>query len=242
LEPKILLWDIEATNLVGNIGNILCIGYKWYGDKKPTVLSIRDYERDFKRDPTDDRRLVKDFSKLIEQADVMVTWFGKRFDMPFLQTRLLYHGLPPAPQILHVDGWEIAKKKLKLHSNRLAAVQDFLELPSSKTPLSFRELSRSRAGHVPSLRSIEHHCYMDVEVLEQAYTKLRPIAGRYHPNTALIRGRPEACTACGSEHIQARGYGYAETRLYKRYNCQDCGAWFRGTAAMKDAGVKVTRV
>jgi len=225
---RILLYDLETTNLVANIGNILCIGYKWHGEGKPKVLSLRDYPG-FKKDPTDDRRLVKDFARIFHEADMQVTWFGTRFDFPYLQSRLLWHGMKPLPEIRHFDGWWVAKKKLKLHSNRLATVQDFLDLPSSKTPLNFRELARSRAGHIPSLKSVERHCYFDVEVLEQAYDKIKSYAGRYHPNLSAITGDLEACPTCGSNKLQRRGFKYAHTRVYRQIHCQECGRWFQST-------------
>jgi len=236
-QPKILFWDIEATNLVANIGNILCIGYKILGEKTK-VLSVRNY-KGFKADPTDDKRLVKDFAEILTSCDMMVTWYGKKFDLPFLSSRLLYHGLKPTPSIPHFDGWYVAKYRLRLHSNRLASVQDFLELPSAKTPLSFRELSRSRAGHVPSLKSIEHHCYMDVEVLEQAYHKLKPYAGAYHPNLAALGYERNICPACGGKRIQSRGFMVAQTRVYRRHQCVECGNWFRSTQSERHMTAQV---
>ena len=232
-EPKILIWDIETTNLVANIGNVLCIGYKWLGDKQTTIMSIRDYPVQLKADCTDDRRLVKDFSKVMEQADSQVTWYGKKFDYRFINTRLLYHDLPPLPPVKHFDGWEVARYKLKLHSNRLQVVQDFLDLPVSKTPLSFRELARSRSGHIPSLKSIEEHCYADVEVLEQAYLKIRPYAGEKHFNATLVSDDNDKCPTCGSKNIHRRGLHMAITRLYQRWKCSNCGRWFRSLKSYK---------
>src|SRR5678816_4274910 len=49
---KLLLWDIESTGLKGDFATILCIGYKWYGERTTKVISIMDFPR-FKKDPTD---------------------------------------------------------------------------------------------------------------------------------------------------------------------------------------------
>ena len=110
-EPRTLIWDIETSNLVADIGNTLCIGYKWFGDKEPKILSIRDYKREFSRDCTDDRRLVNDFAKIMEEADCQVTWYGRKFDYRFINTRRLYYGYGPLPPVEHWDGWETAKFK-----------------------------------------------------------------------------------------------------------------------------------
>jgi len=231
---RILHWDIEATHLAASIGTVVCIGYKWHGEAATKVLAINNF-KGWRKDPGNDRALLLAFEKVYLQADMQVTWFGKRFDLPFIQTRRLWYGLPPLPQIPHFDGWETARKKLKLHSNRLATVQDFLDLPEVKTPLSFRALSRSVAGHLPSLNEVVHHCSQDVKVLEMAYEKLRPFGGDFHPNRAIM-GDPKGCPTCGSPNIGARGYAAAQTRAYRRYNCKDCGRWFR--VVRQEAGMR----
>ena len=38
--PKILFWDIESTHLCADFGVVLCIGYKFLGDKAPTIIRI----------------------------------------------------------------------------------------------------------------------------------------------------------------------------------------------------------
>lgn len=234
---RILIWDIEATNLNASIGSIVCIGYKWYGEEKTTILSIRSFPN-WDNDPTDDKALVKEFAEIYISASMLVTWYGKRFDLPFVQTRLLSHNLNPLPVIPHFDGWETARKKLKFHSNRLATVQDFLELPSAKTPLSFRALSRCMAGHLPSLQEVEHHCKMDVIVLEQAYDRLKAFGGDFHPNRSILGGSRD-CPTCDSGHVQSRGCAIAISRAYKRYQCQACGRWFRETKPMIDNQAEV---
>lgn len=226
---KILLWDIEATHLSASIGSVVCIGYKWHGEPDTYVIALNKFKK-WKEDPTNDYHVIRAFEEVYMQADMQVTWYGKRFDLPFVQTRRLSHGLTPLPNIPHFDGWETARKRLKFHSNRLATVQDFLELPDAKTPLSFRSLSKCLGGNEAALAEIVHHCSQDVKVLEQAYDKLRPFGGDFHPNVSIVGG-PRNCPTCGSGNVHARGTAIAISRAYKRYQCQACGRWFRETKA-----------
>jgi uncharacterized protein YprB with RNaseH-like and TPR domain len=83
-EARILLWDIESTNLNADFGIILCIGWKWFGEKKVHILRIDESPR-YEKDKGDDSYVVKEFAKVLDSADVQVTWYGKRFDEPMLR-------------------------------------------------------------------------------------------------------------------------------------------------------------
>lgn len=229
-KPRILIWDIEATSLNADFGYMLCFGYKWYGERTTKVVSVTDFEK-HGDDVTNDREVVKAALAVLDSADMWVTWYGKRFDVPFIQSRLMYHGLPVLGMKPHYDGWETARKKMRLHSNRLASVSAFLEV-EEKTPLSGPIWVRAGAGHKPSIRYIRQHCKQDVIVLEQVYTRLRTIAST-HPNLSIqpralvVEGR--RCPTCGHDSLISRGYVYKVTCVYQRFVCKDCGAHATGT-------------
>jgi len=126
-KPKVVLFDLECTNLNANFGYILCGSWKVLGEKKIHTATITDFPS-FEKDCTNDKHVVKAIADALEDADVWVTWYGQRFDVPFLQTRLMYHGNKPMPPVPHVDGWRIARYKMRLNSNRLATVSAFLEV------------------------------------------------------------------------------------------------------------------
>ena len=126
-KARIILWDIESYNLNANFGYVLCVGWKVLGEKKVNVIKISDYEL-FDRDPTNDREVVREARDVLTDADAWVTWYGGGFDEPFINSRLLNHGLSPMPPMgsAHIDGWKIARYKMTLNSNRLASVTAFL--------------------------------------------------------------------------------------------------------------------
>jgi predicted RNA-binding Zn-ribbon protein involved in translation (DUF1610 family) len=234
---KILLFDIECTNLKADFGQMLCFGWKWYGDKgRAKVKDITEFPRRFSADPTDDKELVKFAREIMLQADILVGWFSSLFDYPFIQTRLLAHGLDPLPPIAHDDGWRIARYGLRLHSNRLASVQQFLGL-EEKTPILPNTWRRAMAGHKPSIRYVVTHCRQDVDTLEQAYTKLRPFS-KQPTNVNLTRDQnflaeqkrlgKLLCPRCGSSRMIKRGQALAKTSVRQRFQCQDCGGWSTG--------------
>ena len=233
--PKVLFLDIEASNLNANFGYMLCFGYKWLGDKKAQVISITDFPK-FQTDPTNDKYVTKAAAKVLTEADMWVGWYSSRYDIPFVQTRLVYHKLPLLPPVQHCDAWRIAKYKMKLNSNRLASVSSFLGV-EEKTPLSGPIWVRGAAGHKPSVRYIVEHCRQDVEVLEQSYMRIRGLSTN-HPHVGMMNGHEHACPNCGSDDVQRRGIARSRLSTYHRFQCMNCGAWSRDGQATSRAELR----
>jgi uncharacterized protein YprB with RNaseH-like and TPR domain len=233
-EPRVLLLDIEATNLNANFGFMLCIGYKFMHEKKVHVLDIAEYA--VKGDPTNDRELARAFAKVYATADMSVGWYSSKFDVPYINSRLLHHRLPKLAPIRHKDGWRIARQHLKLNSNRLASVCAFLGI-GEKTPLSGPIWIKAQAGDRKALRYIIKHCRVDVLVLEEAYKRLREL-DTTHPNLALsLRDGVRRCPTCAGTRLKSKGYTASATQIYQRFLCRDCGAYSRRTKT--SGGVEV---
>jgi DNA polymerase elongation subunit (family B) len=229
-EARILFWDIEASTLEAEWGRIFCIGYKFLGDKKPTIISCLDAP-DYEDNPGSDRYVLEEFSKVYSAAHITVAHYGRKYDLPYVQTRLLFHGLPVLPPTPMCDTWRVARDNLKLKSNRLANIVDFLDV-TQKTPLRPSVWRAAAAGHKPSLRYIEDHCLADIEALADTYIRLRPLMTR-HPNVniaALNLMGLDACPNCGAgaERLQRRGRYVSLARVCARFQCQSCGSWHQG--------------
>lgn len=221
---KILAWDLECSNLSADFGIILCCGVKEVGKGKPRILDILDYANKDRDLIAAERRLLIDVSETLLDSDVWLTHFGTHYDIPFINSRLLYHKLPTLPaNFAHIDTWKIARNRLKLHNNRLVSISTFLGTEDEKNAIKPEQWIRALSGHKASMAYIVEHCRRDVLVLEEAYTRLRPLA-LDHPNRGLVDGRG-GCSICGSTRLQARGYHVTRTRKYRRFQCQGCGAW-----------------
>lgn len=218
---RLLAWDLETSNLSASFGTIICAGFKTVGAGRPTVLSIDRYEGDALKA---EKALLKDLSAALLDCDCWLTWYGTYFDIPYLNTRLLYHKLPVLPATFpHIDGWKTARNRLKLGNNRLNTVQGFLGLKDEKTHIKGEMWIRALTGHRASMRYLVRHCSQDVLVLEQAYERLRPLIID-HPNQGLVK-RDAKCPVCGGRRLQKRGLHVARSRAYQRMHCQQCGAW-----------------
>lgn len=220
-DVRVLFLDIEATNLKADFGYMLCVSWKWEGEKKVHHRSIADAPT-FKDDPTNDAWIVEELRPILEEADVVVFHYGSRFDYPYLQTRALYHGHTILPKVKWVDTWRVARDNLALSSNRLASLTRLLQV-EEKTPVDGRIWMKAMAGHKPSIKYVVEHCDQDIVVLEQVYQKIR---GLRYDNPNLSAKKNGACPTCGSYNVHKRGQEKTVKQLKDKFSCGACGHWF----------------
>lgn len=226
MPARLIVFDIEASNLNANFGYTICMGWKVLGEKKTNVIKISDFPL-FEKSCTNDREVVKAAKKVLENADGWVGWYSRYYDECFINTRLLAHRQTPLPPMgnCHIDAWRIARYRMKLNSNRLDTVSKFLGV-EEKTPLSGPIWIKAQAGHKPSLNYVYKHCVQDVLVTEQVYNLIKPLSTT-HFNIRAVDGT-SGCTICGSTKLQKRGFRYAKVSKTQRYQCSDCGGWSSG--------------
>jgi len=162
--------DIETDSLVGDYGFMLTYSIKPENDDNIICSAVTKEEID---NGTYDKRLVKECINNLMKFDRVYTYYGSKFDIPFLRTRALELGLdfPIYGAMSHKDVWYIAKYKLKLHSNRLASVCDLLEI-KGKSNLNPKLWRLAKSGNKKALDEILKHNIADVEVLEAVYHRL----------------------------------------------------------------------
>lgn len=227
--PKVLVWDIESTSLNATFGTILCIGYKWLDSPEVTVRTILEKKN---KNFLDDGYLVAEFAKVFDEADYHITWYGDRFDLPMVRSKLIKYGQPPLSPKPSLDLWRPARKFFKFHSNRLAVWEQLLATPDSKTPIDFDSWLRAAHGDKEAIAEVVDHCEKDVLVLEEVYLKMRPWLDNEPVRALFTEDEGDACTTCGSLNVVKRGFHTATTRVYQRYQCKACGHWFRGTKSV----------
>lgn len=217
---RILFYDIETTHLKADFGTMIAFGYKWSDEDEAHVLSITDY-RGYTKDLTDDSKLVAAAAKLMQEADMWVTYYGKGFDNKFINAKMLEHSLPILPNTPHVDLFFTVKSNLALSRKSLANVAEYLEFQHHKTPVAGRIWRKAMVGNKEAIKYVVDHCESDVYLLEEAYLKLRPLV-RQHPR--LDGWLP--CRVCGSTKLQRRGNVLTVTKGARfRVRCTQCGSW-----------------
>jgi uncharacterized protein YprB with RNaseH-like and TPR domain len=110
----------------------------------------------------------------------MVTWNGRGFDIPFLTTRLMKHGLDPRPFLRkpHIDLADVVKSRLRLTFTYLDHVCDFFQIDRKKGPMGLdvpHLYVRALEGDKKALMSIREHCLDDLRATRQVFLKLKPL-------------------------------------------------------------------
>ncbi len=170
LDEKIGFLDIETSNLSADFGIILSYCIKEENGKITSrVLTRQEIQSD-----TFDKDLLKQFCEDVRKFDRVITYYGSRFDIPFLRTRCILHGLdfPIFKEIRHTDAYMIVKHKLNLHSRRLAVVAPFFSIPAKAHPLNPTVWLKCLSGDEKALDFVLTHNKEDVESLEGVWHKI----------------------------------------------------------------------
>lgn len=200
----------------------LCWAAKWLGEEEVMFDSV------FQSSP---KRMLKRIHKLLDEADMVVHYYGSRFDIPTLNKEFITHGMKPPAPYKEIDLCNIVRKKFKFVSNKLDYVASKLKL-GQKHETEFMLWVRCMNQDPDAWGEMEAYNRQDVVLLEKLYGKLLPwIKG--HANLSNASGAA-CCPNCGSLESQRRGYYQSATLRYQRHQCKGCGNWFRSRTADKN--------
>ncbi len=143
---------------------IICAGYKWAHEKGARIL-VWDKNQD-------DKALLAALIPIIAQADEVIMHNGDRFDMPWVRTRALFHGLPPVPDVKLIDTLKWARSKFYFNSNKLDYIAKYLGIGGKlKTEFGLWKdvvLNKDAAA----LKRMAEYCMNDVLLLERVWARL----------------------------------------------------------------------
>lgn len=166
--------DIESNQLNATFGSMISWCIKEDGGKVLCdYLRKEDYAVPNKLQI--DKRITESLVEALSQFDVITTYYGEGFDLPFIRSRAIYHGIqfPQYGSIISIDLWKIVRAKLRLHSNRLDVVGEFLGV-NSKTKLDPATWVKAVFGDTKAVAEIVEHNKQDVITLEKVYNKIKP--------------------------------------------------------------------
>lgn len=176
--------DIETTDFSATFGYAL--GYfikvrgkeQYYSSyvKKANLDYIREkFEKGtLKPDDKVDKRMLLDFARDIQNFDVVITYNGDRFDIPYLRTRCLTNGIefPLNGTVWHWDMFVVARHKLRAGKYpSMEKVAEVLHIPG-KNHVDMAIWLLAQTGSEKALDYIKDHNKRDVKVLEQAFDRL----------------------------------------------------------------------
>lgn len=246
--PKILILDIETAPLRAFVFNMwnqnitidkiisdwycLCWSAKWLFEEN--IYSDRLSPEEARSE--NDCRILLNLKGLLDEADIVVSHNGDKFDLPRINTRFLLNNIPTPTPYQSVDTYKVVRNQFSFASNKLDFLATKFGFPN-KIETTFELWSRCVDGEEEALIAMERYNKYDVELLENVYLRLRPYI-KNHPNVALYMEATErVCPNCGSKHISLEGSYYTNTNKYELYRCE-CGTLSRARLAVTPKKIK----
>lgn len=244
---KILLIDIETApnegyfwglfgqnipiNHIVEPGYTMCWTARWLHEDEAIFRSIHTHT---------DGEVFGDVWELMDEADVIVHYNGKKFDVPVLNREFLKRRISPPSPYHQIDLYHVVRRNFRFASNKLDFVCQELGIGGKiqhKGMELWKDCMQTKNydfGDVVPRKVfeawdiMEEYNRQDVELLDTLYRYLLPWISN-HPNVALWmkEGKKPKCVNCGSEKLRFKGYKRTKTMAYKQYRCKSCGTYSR---------------
>jgi RNase P subunit RPR2 len=233
--PVILLLDIEtsplqvfswrihdvtlsADNIIKDF-SILCWSAKILGDAEV----MGDVCTPEEAREGNDKRVVESMWKLLDKANIVITFNGANFDLRKLNSKFILHGLYPPSKYYSVDVYQTVKSNFGFSSNKLDYISKLFEF-KGKIETNYELWKKCFYGEKAALDEMFTYNQNDVTELENVYLRVLPWI-KNHPNVAIYSEvEEELCPKCGSEDLNWSGYYFTSIGKYNAFRCRSCGA------------------
>jgi hypothetical protein len=207
--------DTETTGLAGGTGTYaFLVGV---GSIEPAGFRLRQF---FMRDYGDEASMLHRLSEYLARFDVLITYNGKAYDQPLLETRFrMSRARHPFDRLEHLDLLFGARRlwKLRLESCRLVDLENQIlgverqgDLPGEMIPYVYFDYLRTQRAF--RLVPIFHHNSIDILSLA-CLTAIVPFAFRSPEGAALRHGSDVIGLARWLQQAERREEAL---RLYRR--------------------------
>ncbi len=168
---KLVILDIETSSLEADAGIVVGAG----------IMSENGRAEYFPvRRTGEEKNVLVKLVQRLNEFEIVTTWNGRFFDIPFLTTRLLAHSLDPRPfiRMRHIDLNEVVKNRLKLTFTYLDHVCDFFGIEKKRGTMGMdvpRLYVNALEGDRKALGAIREHCLDDLQATRKVYLRLKPL-------------------------------------------------------------------
>lgn len=207
-----------AVNQIAESTEMICWSAKWVGKHKVIFRSVFHDGKE---------TMVKDLWKLLDEADVIIHYNGRSFDIPHVNREFLEADMTPPSPYRQIDLLRAVKKRFRFPSNKLEYVVETLDIGEKLKHEGFDLWKRCMANEASAWKLMRQYNVNDVALTELLYERIKP----WIPNipSYAAHTQEQVCPACGSGKLQMRGFAYTQQSRYRRFQCQECGKWSRGT-------------
>ena len=209
------VWD-QRTNFIPvrqwtRLPSLLSVSAKWYHKRDIMFRAAWD----------DPEQMVADVWSWIDEADILYTFNGDRFDIPHLRGAFLTQGLLPPSSYKSVDLFKVARK-FGFESKSLVHLCQRLGLPGKSGYYDAELAEAAMSGDEKAQRKMRTYNNGDVRITEMCADAMRPwISG--HPHVSASSGEELTCPNCAGREFERNGTYTAVVFEYAEYRCQSCG-------------------
>ena len=177
---RLVYLDTETTCLEGGSGT--CAFLIGIGMVEGTQFVVRQF---FLRDYPEEKAILHALAEILDAFDVLVTYNGKTFDVPLLETRYALARLKsPFGRLLHLDALHPSRRlwRLRLESCKLTDLESAVlgieregDVAGSEIPAIYFDYLR--AGDARGLQPVFHHNALDIMTLAAITVELARAMG-----------------------------------------------------------------
>lgn len=230
-------WGLFNQNIsidqIAKSGEILCFAAKWLGKKELVYYGLDTHTK---------KQMLAAAHKLLNEADAVISYNGKRYDMPTLNKEFIKADMKPPAPYKQIDLLTVARGQFRFTSNKLDYVAQFLGLGAKHKHKGMALWLGCMDKNPADWKVMQKYNKQDVVLLEKVYNKMLPWIPR-HANWSVFSDK-FCCPNCGSTHFQHRGDRYYKTLMgvYNRYQCNKCGTWFKDNKNQVRGTMKASQV
>lgn len=236
-KAKILFFDLETSpiksavwslwnnnvglNQIFNDWYLLSYCAIWADSSTPMYKDKRDSAH-----TEDDKELLKDLWKLLDEADFVIGHNIRKFDVKKLNARFILNGFTKPSTFRMIDTLEIAKESFAFTSNKLEYLTDKLCNQHKKSThgkfAGFSLWSECLKGNQEAWQEMEDYNIMDVLSNRELYEVLSPWSNKL-PNLDVYTESEDLSGEWAED-----GYHYTNLGKYTRYRNTRTGQQRRG--------------
>lgn len=235
--PRILIYDVETSPLLAycwglwnnNVAlnqlhtdfHLLSYAAKWLGEDE-----IFYQDQRYAKNIEDDSEVMQGLWKLLNEADFVITFNGKKFDQRKVNSRFLVHGMQPPSSYRHIDVLEICKKQFGFVSNKLEFLTNKLCTKYKKSKHAkfsgFEMWKACLEGNIEAYDEMMDYNSLDILSLEELYS----IVSAWDSKLPVFEVYEDEVSDMG-EWVH-EGYVYSNLAKYERFRNTKTGQYRRG--------------
>lgn len=201
---------------------MISAAWQWIGSDNIYTACVLDDKARFEKDHTDDYHVIKSLKDEIDQADAVIAYNGRRFDIKEINTGLDRHRLGPLHEFVLLDPIQIAKSKFRFKGgNSLANLCNLFELPVQKGKVELEDWIGATEGNKESIKKVVEYNITDIPTMVMVWERIKPFAPSKLNMNHFVDA--DVCSHCGSPDLKLHMKKKATRATIRyQYRCQDC--------------------